>query len=95
MVIEIVTFKLKSGVMPSTFAPIDKAVEQQHVAKQPGFISRQSAAGEGGEWLDIVHWKTSKDADASMASFMSAPTAQTFMSHIEPNTMSMTRYVQQ
>src|SRR5262245_37506386 len=50
-VIEIATFKLKQGVGVGEFRPLDKAVETQYAAKQPGFISRESAAGENGEWL--------------------------------------------
>lgn len=91
-VIEVVTLKLKAGVSYSEFAPIDKAVEEQHVAKQPGFISRESAAGENGEWLVIVHWQSTQDAEASMASFMSASAAQTFVDSIDGSTMVMKRY---
>lgn len=50
-VIEIVTFKLKTGVAVAEFAPIDKAVEREHFAQQPGFVSRESAHGTDGEWL--------------------------------------------
>ncbi|MDX2319698.1 MAG: hypothetical protein QNK26_03765 [Moritella sp.] len=91
-VIEVVTLKLKEGVSYSEFAPIDKAVEDQHVAKQPGFISRESAAGENGEWLVIVHWQSTQDAEASMASFMRAPAAQKFVDNIDGSTMVMKRY---
>lgn len=91
-VIEIVTFKLKAGVAAADFAPIDKAVEREHVAKQPGFVSRESAHGTDGEWLVIVHWRSAKDADASMATFEKAPAAAPFMSKIEASTMRMKRY---
>lgn len=91
-VIEVVTFKLKTGVSAAEFAPIDKAVEREHVAKQPGFVSRESAHGANGEWLVIVHWRSTKDADTSMASFEKAHAAASFMSKIEASTMSMKRY---
>jgi hypothetical protein len=91
-VIEIVTFKLKQGVTYAEFRPLDQAVQVQHVANQPGFISRESAAGEQGEWLVVVHWRSTADADASMTSFMDAPTAQAFLSKIDIATMSMKRY---
>jgi hypothetical protein len=93
-VVEVVTLKLKNGVSYADFAPIDKAVETQHVSKQPGFISRESAAGENGEWLVIVHWQSAKDADASMKSFASAPAAQEFMAKIDPSSLAMKRYSQ-
>ena len=91
-VVEVVTFKLKAGVAAAEFAPIDEAVGREHVAKQPGFVSRESAHGADGEWLVIVHWRSAKDADASMASFEKAPAATQFMSRIEASTMSMKRY---
>lgn len=92
-VIEIATFKLKQGVTADEFRPLDKAVESQLVAKQPGFISRESAAGDNGEWLVVVHWRSVEDAEASMASFSGAPAAEQFMSKIDANTMSMKRYI--
>lgn len=91
-VIEVVTLTLKNGVSYAEFAPVDKAVGSEHVARQPGFISRESAAGKNGEWLVIVHWRSVADADASMASFSSAPAAQKFVSLIDPATMVMKRY---
>jgi heme-degrading monooxygenase HmoA len=91
-VIEIATFTLNKDVSYKTFKPLDKAVEVQHVAKQPGFISRESAQGENGEWLVVVHWDSLKAADASMKSFMKAKAAGEFMSKIDTTTMSMKRY---
>jgi len=91
-VIEIVTFKLRPGVSIAEFMPIDKAVELEHVSKQPGFISRESASGADGEWLVVVHWQSEKYADASMATFSNAPAAAKFMSKIDASTMSMKRY---
>jgi len=91
-VIEVVTLTLKSGVSHAEFAPVDQAVASEHVSRQPGFVSRESAAGANGEWLVIVHWRSVADADASMASFSSAPAARKFMSLIDPATMVMKRY---
>jgi heme-degrading monooxygenase HmoA len=94
MIIEIVTFKLTDGVTPTEFEPIDREVQIQHVAKQPGFVARESAHGENGEWLVVVHWETARDADASMATFMNAHAAQPFMAKIQAATMRMARYTQ-
>lgn len=91
-VIEVVTFKLKAGVAAAEFAPIDKALEREHVARRPGFVSRESAHGADGEWLVIVHWQSVKDADASMATFEKAPAAAQFMSKIDASTMRMKRH---
>ncbi len=95
VIIEIATFKLAPGVAAADFKPLDRAVEIEHVRRQPGFLSRESAAGDNGEWLVIVHWNSVKDAEASMASFTTAPAAQAFMSKLDVSTMTMQRYVKQ
>lgn len=91
-VIEVVTFKLLSGVTAAQFRLVDQEVEAQHVSRQPGFVSRESAAGEHGEWLVIVHWRSAADADASMGSFEKASAAARFMSCVDASTMLMKRY---
>ena len=69
-------------------------MERELVALQPGFISRESAPGESGTWLVIVHWASVADAEASMSSFSNAPaaSASAFMNSIKPDSMVMTRY---
>lgn len=91
-VIEVVRFKLATGVSPQDFLLLDRAVEHQHVAKQPGFLRRESASTSGGEWLVIVHWASAADADASMTSFASAPAAAAFMKGLDAGTMTMQRF---
>lgn len=91
-VIEIATFKLKDGVAPAAFAPLDAAVETNHVSLQPGFVSRETGFTEQGDWLVIVHWESIAAAEASMASFAEAPAAADFMGSLDMSSMSMKRY---
>ena len=91
-VIEVVTLTVKDGVTMSEFALLDKAVEREHVSHQPGFVSRESAAGDDGEWLVIVRWRSVEDADASMSTFMDAPAAAEFVASIDASSMVMKRY---
>lgn len=90
-VVEIATFEFADGVTAETFAPVDARVEAEHVSQQPGFVSRETGATDSG-WVAIVHWKTAKDAQASMDSFASAPAAADFMGMMKVETMQMTRY---
>lgn len=39
-IVEIVTFQLKQAVTVAEFYKLDKAVEVEHVAQHPGFITR-------------------------------------------------------
>lgn len=91
-VMEVATFMRKDGVSAAAFAPLDKAVEQEHAARQPGFVSRESAWSADGERLVIVHWQSEKNANTSMASFEKAPAAAAFMSGIEASAMRMKRF---
>jgi len=91
-VIEVVTMKLKSGVSAAQFKAIDQDMAVNYVSKRPGFLSRESAPGPGNTWLAIIHWRSTADADASMKSFSTAPGSTRFMSMIEPDSMTMTRY---
>ena len=91
-VIEVVTLKLKPGVSAADFKPVDKAVENEHVSKQPGFLSRESAPGKDSAWLVIIHWRSVADADAAMKRFSTAPATGKFMSMVVPESMVMTRY---
>ncbi|WP_216600505.1 MULTISPECIES: antibiotic biosynthesis monooxygenase [unclassified Ruegeria] len=90
-VIEIVTMDLAAGITAQEFEPVDRAIENEHVSKQPGFISRQAAFADG-KWAVVVNWESAEAAQASMDSFASAPAAEKFMNMIDATTMSMTRY---
>lgn len=90
-VVEIVTMNLRDDVSVEAFAAVDRAVEDQHVSKQPGFISRETAVS-GHKWLVVVHWKSAEAAQASMDTFVDAPSASEFMGMIDASTMTMTRY---
>ncbi len=90
-VIEIITMDLAEGVSAEAFELVDRAIEDEHVSKQPGFISRQAAFADG-NWVVVVNWENAEAAQASMDSFTSAPAAEKFMSMIDASTMSMTRY---
>ncbi|WP_201268174.1 hypothetical protein [Pseudomonas aeruginosa] len=41
-VIEFVTLSFKKAISYAEFAPVDKTVGSEQVARQPGFISRES-----------------------------------------------------
>ena len=48
-VVEVVTFKLKTGFFAAEFATRDKALEREHVARRSGVASRKSAYGPDDE----------------------------------------------
>ena len=92
-VIEIAIFKLTPGTTAEQFAPIDHAMERDYISKQPGFITRESAAGENGDWLVVNHWQSVEDAEAAMAAFAGARATQAFMSKLDVKTMINRHYI--
>ena len=91
-IIEIARFKLAAGVDEQTSLRENEQVEREYIPKQPGFISREAARADDGEWLVIVHWQTEQDADASMNKFMGDPNSQGFVAALDSSTVSMKRY---
>lgn len=92
IVLEVTSFKLKTTTNIHTFQELDGAIENNFTNKQPGFIKRQSAVNENGEYVVLVYWKTIADADASMQKFMKDNSVANYASMIDASTMTMSRY---
>lgn len=92
-VLEVTTFKLKSTANASTFHKLDAEVESTFTGKQPGFIRRQSGVTDQGEYVVLVYWESTKDAEASMQKFMGDAAVADYAAMIEGTTMKMARYL--
>ncbi len=90
--IEIVTFHLQDGVEREDFLLQNKEVENNFVAVQPGFKSRETAINEDGEVVVVLHWEKPESAQGSMDKFVPAPETQDFQKLINMDTFKMTRY---
>lgn len=73
---EVVVVKPKQGVALEQFLQLDKVMEQQFVAKQPGFIKREVAVAKDGSVFVIVRWESLNKAEAAAQKFMADPTAK-------------------
>lgn len=91
-VLEVTTFRIKTTANTSIFSKLDSEVETKFTSKQPGYIKRQSAVNEQGEYLVLVYWNTSEDAEASMNKFMHDESVMQYASMIDGATMKMARY---
>ena len=92
--IEIVTFHLTDGVDQGEFLAKNKEVENNFVAVQPGFKSRETAVNEDGEVVVVLHWEKPESAQGSMDKFVPAPETQDFQKLINMDTFKMVRYTQ-
>ena len=91
-VLEVTSFKPKASVNTMAFNELDAQIENNYTSKQKGFIKRQSAVNEQGEYVVLVYWETLEDAQASMEKFMSDQSVADYASMIDGATMKMSRY---
>jgi hypothetical protein len=86
--LETIRFRLRAGVADSEFLRLNRKVEDEFMARRPGFRSRQTGRGRNGEWLVSVRWATAQDADATGAAFFGAPETQDFLAAVDTSTVS-------
>ncbi len=91
-ILEVTNFKLKSTANAYEFNKLDSEVQERFTSKQPGFLRRQSAVDENGEYVVYVYWSTIEDAKASMEKFMGDQSVADYTSMIDGSTMNMARY---
>jgi hypothetical protein len=91
IVIEIATFRLRAASERAQFLAAAGAVDSV-LRQMPGFISRELLEGEGGEWLDLIHWASHEDAERSIAALSQAPEAQPFLALIDPESVRLRHY---
>ncbi len=95
-VIETITFRLNSDASIDAFAEANRLVQAEYLPAQPGYnaSSRVTTRDDDGNWTISLRWDTAADADASMASFMDAPSTQAFLALMDASTMELRRTVE-
>lgn len=92
IVMEVTTFKINSNTNPMDFAKRDAQVESDFTSKQSGFIKRQSGVDYEGNYVVVVYWNSTADANASMKKFMGDASVADYAQMIDAVTMKMSRY---
>jgi hypothetical protein len=64
-VLEILTFRLRSGVDGEAFRLADIAAQESFFYAHAGMQRRTTACAQDGEWLVITNWATEEDGDAA------------------------------
>ncbi len=95
-VIETMTFRLLDGADDAAFLAIDQRLQSDFAYQQPGLVRRTTGRGQdarAGEWIVIDLWRSAEDADSCATRWDDDPTAQTFMSFVDVNSVEVRRYV--
>lgn len=91
-IMEVTTFNINTDVDPIDFAKRDAEVQSDFTSKQPGFIKRQGAVDDKGNYAVVVYWESMTAADASMSKFMSDKAVADYASMINGPSMKMARF---
>jgi heme-degrading monooxygenase HmoA len=90
--VEVIHFRMAEGADEQEFIREDERVGREYTPNQPGFVGRESAKNDQGDWAVIVHWEDAQSAEASMQKFPNDPTAQRFIELMDSDSFSMIRY---
>jgi len=90
--LEVVAGTLNADISVEKHRQADKAVANL-IARQPGFISRETGIGKNGDWFVIVHWATLKDAENAGAVFMKSSEGQASMTMSDPKSILFKHYI--
>lgn len=87
-VVEIVLFKAKAGISD---AEVMDAVtfSQTWLETQPGYIRRETLKDEEGQWIDVVHWHSRKEALEAGERIMTSAAGEKFGQVIDERQMTM------
>jgi hypothetical protein len=86
-VLELVVFRLKSGVSREQLLGTVDAVSEW-AKQQPGFISRELSYAEAQDkWIEVVWWKSLHDAEAAAEAAMSSESCTPMFALIDDQQM--------
>ncbi len=92
MVIEIMTFRLSSGIDDAVFLAADREVQSDFAYRQAGLLRRTTARGEGGEWIVVDLWHSPEEADRCAGRWGNDPVTAEFISLLDENSVRTQRY---
>jgi hypothetical protein len=90
--VETVRFQLAEGVDLADFLKVNQQVENEYMARRPGFVARTTALSKDNEVLVVVTWASQADAEATMGAFFGAPETQQFLAAVDKTTVSSGSY---
>ncbi len=86
--IEVVMFRLKSGVNEADFLEANSSV-QAELQKSSGYLRRELSKSEDGQWLDIVYWNSLAEAKQAAEAFPTWPSAAPLMGMMDETSLNM------
>jgi hypothetical protein len=91
-VIEILTFRLREGVEPTSFRHLDTQIQTEVAYQQPGLLRRTSGRNADGRWLILYAWASADAAAAGRAALDASPLGAQLASMIDSDTVHLERF---
>jgi hypothetical protein len=73
VVVEWAPFELVAGTDESVLLQASAALQQDFLARQPGFIRRELLRGKENQWVDLVYWENMDTATEAAQNAASSP----------------------
>jgi hypothetical protein len=86
--VEVVMFRLKSGVSEPDFLEANRAV-QADLQKASGYIRRELSRNDDGQWFDLVYWNSLTEAQQALEAFSTWPSTQRIAPMIDESSITM------
>ena len=64
--IEWAPFRVRAGVTDAELRAAAAAIQDEFLARQPGFLRRELLAGDDGGYVDVLWWQDRRSAQAAM-----------------------------
>lgn len=88
-VLELVVFRLRSGVTRERFLQTNEPVSEW-IGEQPGFVSRDlSYDADGDRWVDVLWWETLEEAQTASERALHSDSCTPMFALIEMDDMLM------
>ena len=89
MIVEVLTFRLASGVTDEEFTTLDAAYQAELMINNAGFI-RRTVARDGAEWAVVTFWWLQEEAERAGAD--TSEPSRAFREAIDRASMKVARY---
>jgi hypothetical protein len=81
--IEWAPFRVLAGVTEQELLDASQALQDDFLAKQPGFLRRELLKGAAGQWADLVYWESHALAQAAMKAASDSAVCATYFKLLE------------
>ncbi len=82
-VVEWAPFRLKAGVTEQDLLVASEGLQEDFLARQPGFVRRELLRAGDGWWVDLVYWADAESALGVLAAAAASPVCHRYFALME------------